>query len=244
MNSSVQGTPTQTRIAKEVAEQGFSIISGLFDPTELANILAGVEHSAETPTQAGVRHALGFPEIYALAQDKRLLQLASDIEGDEPIPYRATLFDKSPAANWLVTWHQDKVLPLCSRHDQPGWGPWSHKQGVLYAQAPAAVLSNILALRIHFDDSEETNGPLRVLPSTHKLGVLSDERINALAHSMKDITCCVETGGVLAMRPLIVHASSKTHLRLRRRVLHIEYSTSLKTEDGLELRSEWHTRRT
>ena len=27
-------------------------------------------------------------------------------------PFRATLFDKSASANWLVVWHQDTALPM------------------------------------------------------------------------------------------------------------------------------------
>jgi len=37
------------------------------------------------------------------------------------------------------------------------------------------------------------------------------------------------------MRPLLVHASSKSLSESPRRVLHIEYAASWVTEDGLEL---------
>jgi hypothetical protein len=40
------------------------------------------------------------------------------------------------------------------------------------------------------------------------------------------------------MRPLIVHASSKSQSLVPRRVLHIEYGASWTTEDGMELK--WH----
>jgi hypothetical protein len=42
-------------------------------------------------------------------------------------------------------------------------------------------------------------------------------------------------GGILAMRPLIVHASSKSHSTAPRRVLHVEYAISFAIADGLEL---------
>ena len=77
---------------------------------------------------------------------------------------RATLFDKSPDSNWLVVWHQDTALPLVERKDLPGWGPWSTKEGVLYAHAPSQALSQVLALRVHLDDSTSVNGPLRCSP--------------------------------------------------------------------------------
>jgi hypothetical protein len=49
------------------------------------------------------------------------------------------------------------------------------------------------------------------------------------------VDCLVPKGGVLVMRPLIVHASSKSRSEMRRRVLHIEYAASAKFSDGLEL---------
>lgn len=93
----------------------------------------------------------------------------------------------------------------------------------------------VLALRVHLDDSTADNGPLRVLPVTHKLGVLSDDAIHKLAEEVTSIDCLVPKGGILAMRPLIVHASSKSRSDVARRVLHIEYASSRFTEDGLEL---------
>lgn len=120
------------------------------------------------------------PAVASFADDPRLLALARDWLGPAALPYRATLFDKSPTANWLVVWHQDTALPLTARVDVPGWGPWSTKAGVLYAHAPASALEGVVALRIHLDDSSRDNGPLRVLPGTHTRGVLSDAAIQEL----------------------------------------------------------------
>src|SRR5207302_1956302 len=132
-------------------------------------------------TRAGIRHAMRFEAVRAIAEHSALKQLACEVLGPRASPFRATLFDKSPVANWLVVWHQDTALPLRARIETPGWGPWSTKEGIPYAHAPASALSQVLALRIHLDDSTVENGPIRVLPGTHTLGVLSDERIDELA---------------------------------------------------------------
>jgi hypothetical protein len=47
--------------------------------------------------------------------------------------------------------------------------------------------------------------------------------------------CLVPRGGVLAMRPLAIHASSKSIGNESRRVLHLEYSAVRRLGDGLEL---------
>lgn len=104
-----------------------------------------------------------------------------------------------------------------------------------YAHAPASALEQVLALRLHLDDSFAENGPLRVLPGTHILGVLSDDTLHELSIEIGAIDCFVPKGGILAMRPLVVHASSKSQSSAPRRVLHIEYATSLVIHDGLTL---------
>jgi ectoine hydroxylase-related dioxygenase (phytanoyl-CoA dioxygenase family) len=116
-----------------------------------------------------------------------------------------------------------------------GWGSWSVKDGVQYAHAPASALEQVVALRVHLDDSTSENGPLRVLPGTHTLGALTDEEIHDMSRRVAEAECPVPRGGVLAMRPLIVHASSKAQSDKPRRVLHIEYSTPNALPDGLAL---------
>jgi ectoine hydroxylase-related dioxygenase (phytanoyl-CoA dioxygenase family) len=190
----------------------------------------GIERS-----RAGVRHAMRFPCVNSLARDERLLGMARKVLGDSAVPFKATLFDKSPTANWLVVWHQDAALPLKGRRDVPGRGPWSVKDGVTYAHAPASALNKVLALRVHLDDSTPANGPLRVLPGTHVHGVLTDEAIHDLSTRIESTECSVPRGGVLAMRPLIIHASSKSQTASVRRVLHIEYAEAAMIADGLEL---------
>jgi len=127
------------------------------------------------------------------------MELATNALGCEPVPFGATLFDKSPDANWLVAWHQDTALPFVERREVAGWGPWSKKAGVDYAHAPAAALSQVVALRVHLDDSLSHNGPLRVLPGTHTLGVLSDEQIRDAVRRIDGVACTVERGGVADM---------------------------------------------
>jgi len=187
-----------------------------------------------TRSRAGIRNAMSHPSIAALANDPRLLTLASEVLGWLVFPYRATLFDKSPGSNWLVVWHQDTALPLKEQKTIHGWGLWSVKEGVNYAHAPTAAQNDVLALRLHLDDSTSANGPLRVLPRTHTKGVLTDEEIQTLVEKTKPTDCTVPRGGILAMRPLIIHSSSKAQVKMPRRALHIEYAASARFGD-LEL---------
>jgi ectoine hydroxylase-related dioxygenase (phytanoyl-CoA dioxygenase family) len=218
-----------------VEQQGFVVTPPLLTASETTTIADVLNQSTVFRSRAGVRHALGLGEVASLARDSRLLSIAKEILGAEAFPYHATLFDKSPTSNWLVVWHQDTALPLRERKPLPGWGPWSVKEGVNYAHAPASALRQVLALRVHLDDSNEHNGPLRVLPRTHVRGVLSDEEIERIVPETAPVECVVRRGGVLAMRPLLIHSSSKSHENSPRRVLHIEYAASAFPAEGLEL---------
>jgi ectoine hydroxylase-related dioxygenase (phytanoyl-CoA dioxygenase family) len=178
---------------------------------------------------------LRLPTVRALASCPELVSLAAALLGSVPIPFRATLFDKSASTNWLVTWHQDTALPMARKVDDPAWGPWSIKAGVLHAIAPASALEQIVALRIHLDDSTPTNGPLRVLPDTHRHGILTDAQTQRMVDSIDPVACAAPKGSVVAIRPLLLHASSKASDAHPRRVLHVEYTTSLAVGSGVEI---------
>jgi ectoine hydroxylase-related dioxygenase (phytanoyl-CoA dioxygenase family) len=218
-----------------VERQGFVVTPPLLTSLEIETLATALTQPSVSRSRAGVRHALGLDEVASLARDSRLLSIATEILGAGAFPYHATLFDKSPTSNWLVVWHQDTALPLRERQELPGWGPWSVKEGVNYAHAPASALRQVVALRVHLDDSTEHNGPLRVLPRSHTRGVLSDEEIERLVPETAPVECVVRRGGILAMRPLLIHSSSKSQDDSPRRVVHIEYAASMFPAEGLEL---------
>ena len=139
-----------------------------------------------------------LPAVAAFARRDDLRSLAGG-----GVPYRATLFEKSGARNWLATWHQDTTLPLERRVDDPAWGPWSEKDGILYAHAPSWALARITALRIHLDASTADNGPLRVIPGSHAEGVLPDEEVFRRAREGTSTTCLA---GRDSMRPCRINS--------------------------------------
>jgi hypothetical protein len=210
-----------------VEDAGFRIHEGAIAASDVENVLAAVSRRG----RAGTRHLLRTPAVAALAESLRPWAAGA-------VPYRATLFEKSGERNWLATWHQDTALPLARRVDSPDWGPWSEKDGVLYAHAPAWALRRVLALRVHLDDSTADNGPLRVIPGSHRHGVLSDEDVFRRAREGTATTCLAGRGAILAMRPLIIHASAKAVGGGPRRVLHIEYADALELAPGLRIARE------
>lgn len=222
-------------LQRDLEEQGFAVLPAVFSSGEIIALLVALADLTQGNHGAGIRHVLHHPTVHMIAHDRRLMGIAQSILGIAAFPFRATFFNKSLDSNWLIAWHQDTALPLREKREMPGWGPWSVKQGVVYAHAPAAALKQVLALRLHLDGSVRENGPLRVLPGTHDLGVLSGDQVAQLAKERSPCECVVAKGAVLAMRPLIVHASSKAVSQEPRRLLHIEYAANETFGSGLTL---------
>jgi Phytanoyl-CoA dioxygenase (PhyH) len=209
-------------------DAGYSVTGQVFDLQEMVQI-RGALAGAELPrTKAGARHILRLPAIRSLATHPSLVNLAATFVGAQPIPFRATLFDKSAVSNWLVAWHQDTTLPLQQRVDDSSWGPWSVKGGVLHAVAPAVALASVVALRVHLDDSTPANGPLRVLPGTHAGGLLTHDDIQRVVGVVPPVEWLSPAGGsgrdAATLDPCVLQSerssasSSRSHRILRDRV--------------------------
>lgn len=220
---------------KELPEGGYAILPDVLSKEECDHLLEELANWTVGRSRAGVRHLMTCPAISSLAHDTRLQALAKGALMGAASPYRATLFKKSPQSNWLVAWHQDTALPLERRFVSPEWGPWSNKSGVIYAHAPAWALDRIVTLRIQLDPCVHHDGHLRVIPRSHLKGVLSDSEIQLITRYETPIECRVPQGGVLVMKPLIIHASSKSRSDNPRRVLHIEYAPTSGISESIRL---------
>jgi ectoine hydroxylase-related dioxygenase (phytanoyl-CoA dioxygenase family) len=158
--------------------------------------------------------------------------MAEAVLGKHCFAVKGTFFNKTLESNWKVAWHQDLTIMVRKRKEVAGFGPWTVKEGIVHVQPTTEVLSGILAIRLHLDESGPDNGPLRVLPGSHKQGRLSAEKV-AGWQKAKSVAGTVPCGGALLMRPLLLHASSAGFVPKPRRVIHLEF-TADELPDGLE----------
>jgi len=226
---------SQLQKIETLSDPGFEISEEVISANECEALVKGMAPDPAGRHRAGARHLMSLPAVKSLAQSEALLAIARRWVGPGAVPYRATLFDKTGFRNWLVVWHQDTALPLAAKFDSAEWGPWSIKEGVLYAHAPAWALGRIVALRVHLDASTTENGPLRIIPGSDAEGVLTDEAAFRAGRERTPVDCLVGQGGVMAMRPLLLHSSSKSAGDAPRRVLHLEYAASLDLAPGIRL---------
>jgi hypothetical protein len=207
------------------ARDGFQIISPALSNTACTKILSALNDKSNLR-----QPHLKFPDLLDPILDSPLHEFFTP-------PWkiiRSILFDKTPKANWSASWHQDLTICVCERRDGPGFGPWSIKDGLHHVHAPAEILDQILTIRLHLDDCSPENGALRVLPGSHKNGRMTDEAIEAFRVSHHEVICSIPLGGVLLMKPLLLHASSRASSPSHRRVLHFEV-----TQTKLPLGLEW-----
>ncbi|WP_439891701.1 phytanoyl-CoA dioxygenase family protein [Ralstonia sp. 25C] len=175
------------------------------------------------PDSAGTRELLSQPWCAALAaQLHRHPALAAQIPATH-VAVQCTGFDKSAAQNWLVPIHQDLSIPVAARVDNSSLQGWAEKEGQLYVQPPCGVLEDMIAVRLHLDDCGPNEGPLRVVPRSHQQGRMCETAMHEARSTHGEVVCLAQRGDALLMRPLLLHASSKSTGERPRRVLHFVY---------------------
>lgn len=219
------------RVAQVVEEDGFAIVSRCLSEQMVEHLCSDLGD-----TKRAQRNLLDVPIVRELAVSEPIKQLVTACLGKECFAVRGILFNKTPESNWKVTWHQDKTIAVRERRDVASFGPWSVKAGVPSVQPPASVMARMVAIRLHLDDSHEGNGPLRMIPGSHKAGCLSTEEV-ATWRERPSVVCTVPRGGAILMRPLLVHASSSCSKPEPRRVVHLEFAA-----EDLPSGLEWHDR--
>lgn len=184
----------------------------------------------------GVRNLLNLsPQIREFSESREIRNVVENVLGKDAKPVRAIFFDKTPEANWKVPWHQDLTIAVKEKRETEGFTAWTFKAGIQHVQPPVSVLENMLAVRIHLDDNDETNGVLKVIPGSHKSGRLNAEAIQNLRKTNEVKICRAKRGEAFLMRPLTVHSSSAGTNPKHRRVIHIEFAA-----ENLPNNLEWY----
>jgi ectoine hydroxylase-related dioxygenase (phytanoyl-CoA dioxygenase family) len=206
-------------MTSSLEKNGFELAKGVVAESQRLVLAAALGN----PEGAGARGLLCLPEVRAFARSEAVLSLVTPHLGPDAQPVRALFFDKTPASNWLVPWHQDVTIAVARKVEASGFGPWTVKHGIPHVQPPEALLAQMIAVRVHLDDCDASNGALRVIPGSHRRGRLEPDQILAAKAASAEVVCEAAAGDALLMRPLLLHASSKSVTDRRRRILHIEY---------------------
>lgn len=224
---------------EQIREHGFAIVEDVLPLSVVEEEIRSIElHATPETLRGGIRNLMDVvPSIQTLAESEIILSLVRPILGEHAFVVRATLFDKTPNANWKVPWHQDVTIAVEERVECEGFGPWSTKEGVLHVQPPSNILESMISVRLHLDPCPADNGALRVLPGTHTLGKLDHDQTDQIVATSTATTCELGLGGALLMRPLLLHASSPSASANHRRVIHLDYA-NIPLPNGLQWREQ------
>jgi hypothetical protein len=238
-----------------LSEHGFLLLPRVFSAGECGDLIAGVTAALETHRDDaatlqqhsgviyGARNLLSlFPPARDVWRREPLLSLLREILGSGFGLVRGLYFDKPPESTWSLPWHQDRTIAVVDNSiASPRFKCPTKKAGVPHIEAPDEVLARMLTMRIHLDDVNDENGPLVVLPGSHRgAGVPPADNKGQLRQGGRlPQVIHAAAGNVLAMRPLLYHCSgsSQPGTNLHRRILHLELAASGELPDGFR----WHT---
>ena len=201
---------------------GFVLLPALLTPDQCAGFAVEITASqakGETGAVAGARHLLAHAWCASLARALRDDTRLSALIPATHVAVQCSYFEKSAACNWLVPQHQDLSIPVACKVETPALRGWSDKDGELYVKAPVEVLEQLIAVRLHLDHCGLEDGPLRLVPGSHLGGRLAP----GSADTGQSFAAVAKAGDALVMRPLLLHASSKSTGVSRRRVLHFVF---------------------
>lgn len=229
-----------TKNKKELNKIGFSITSEIYNEYEILKIIHSIENIKndsqsviKTKELFAIRQLLLIkPELWKILINKNLINLINEIGGSDYFLTKAIYFDKPKKSNWFVSYHQDLSINIIEQLDTESYINWTKKREQIGVQPPIEILENIVTIRIHLDDTDQNNGALRVIPNSHLKGIIRIESGNF--ETKDEVICNVKKGECMLMKPLTLHASSRTKNEQKRRVIHLEFSNK-----ELEKPLEW-----
>jgi len=218
---------------QHISRDGFDIFEGIYTPAEIESIIWAInnaDQSASTFRRTSdlfairrfLKEVLG---IKSLIFNEKLKSVIDNLFGNDYFVVKSIYFDKPEKSNWFVAWHQDLTIAVDKKTTLDGFGPWTVKGDQFAVQPPLEILQDNFTIRIHLDDTDESNGALKVIPGSHLKNIFRAEDINW--QNEIESACNVKAGGIMVMRPLLMHASARTTSGKQRRVIHIEFSKAL-----------------
>lgn len=145
--------------------------------------------------------------------------LLNETLGDRFGLVRILFFDKPPGQSWNLGVHRDKTIAVAEHHKPADpYGKPTVKAGVPHVVADDRLLEQMVTLRLHLDAMHSGNGPLIVVPGSHRDREQSDRAATIEIHC--------DAGDVFVMRPLLLHGSLATlpDCLDHRRVVHLEFA--------------------
>ncbi|MEO6639311.1 MAG: phytanoyl-CoA dioxygenase family protein, partial [Ginsengibacter sp.] len=197
----------------ELISNGFATVDNIYSTNEVETML---QHISQASTEKetfrksedlfAIRQFLKeVPVITDTIFNSNLNVILKQLLGDKFFVAKSIYFDKPQTSNWYVSYHQDLTISVDKKLELNGFEFWTTKQNQFAVQPPLEILKTVLTVRIHLDDTDKNNGALKVIPKSHLKGIYRPETIDWTVE--QEVNCDVSKGGVMLMRPLLLHSS-------------------------------------
>ena len=218
MTSSVAASLARLSLAQDGAQR----FPAAVDQATLQSLINAL--SGQPADYAGVR-LFGITALRPFVEvGGPLWTIAASVMEGSPRPVRAILFDKNPASNWSLGWHQDRVIAVKERIEIEGYGPWTRKHGAFHVAPPVEVLEGMTTMRLHLDPVPADNAPLLIAVGSHRLGRIPTSEVRAMVDRCGVVACLADAGDVWLYSTPVLHASDAATHAGHRRVLQVDYA--------------------
>jgi hypothetical protein len=228
-----------------LAADGFVLLPAVFDAAAVCRLTAGCgdalkRHAGDPAVLSDAGGAVSgardlfrlWPGAVELAAAPGLREaLIADL-GPGAGVVRGLYFDKPPGHGWALPWHKDYTVAVRAHGPLGRFRKPTTKAGIPHLEAPTELLSRMLTARVHLDDMTDENGPLRVVPGSHRFDSTAADELRP------PVVVRCRAGDVLLMRPLLTHASGHADAgtAMHRRIVHLECAPAGELVDGYEWR--------
>ncbi|MEM9644317.1 MAG: phytanoyl-CoA dioxygenase family protein [Planctomycetota bacterium] len=234
---------TEQHDEPNVDENGYAIVRDVLTPQQIDDCRLSLRDVVESQdvrqgvigqrrgSAVGIRNLIDhWPDYKRLVELSTTQDLVRKYCGPDAGLVRILFFDKPPGSGWALALHRDQTIAVKDHVDPilPFAKP-TRKAGVPHVEATEHLLSRMLTLRFHLDAMHHENGPLTVIPGSHRMDA-------GKLPSAREVHC--GAGDVFAMRPLLLHGSlpAASTTTDHRRVVHLEFAP----ESWLPGGYQWH----
>jgi len=229
--------PIELDACKQALDKnGFAVINAVFTDHEIMGITDCIKMAGKNRRPKDVfavrKIFTAFPGIKEKLLNNSIKSIVHSFFGSDYFLVKGLYFNKPSLSNWFVAYHQDLSIAVSNKTDAAVYKCWTVKGDSFGVQPPVGILEKIYTIRIHLDDCTPANGALHVIPGSHTQGIYEAADLTEIKKT--EVICGVPKGGIMLMRPLLLHASHKSVSSGDRRVLHLEFCNT-----GLPENIQW-----
>ena len=203
-------------------KDGFLLVENCFNENELNKITGFIK---ENNFNFSERQLLKrYPKLQEIIfENDNFRKLFNTICDEGYFLSKAIYFNKHSKSNWFVSYHQDLSISVKNKIETKDYHSWTNKSEQLGVIPPLYILENSYTFRIHLDKTDETNGVLKVISKSHQKGIIRVDNKFDASEQGDEVFCDIGKGGIMLMKPMLLHSSQKSISEKDRRVIHLEF---------------------